>query len=161
MVESEEVSADGLTWTFKLRDGLKFHDGEPVLAKDVVASITRWMRARRHGADAQGHPEGADRGRRPHLQVGARPSPIPKMLLALGKVGTPCCFIMPERIAKTDPFKQIDEYVGSRPDEVRARRLDARRARRLREVRGLRAAQRAGDLAGRRQGDAASTASSG
>ena len=45
MVESEEVSADGLTWTFKLRDGLKFHDGEKVLAKDVVASITRWTKS--------------------------------------------------------------------------------------------------------------------
>ena len=42
MVESEENSADGLTWTFKLRSGLKFHDGSPVLAKDVVASLTRW-----------------------------------------------------------------------------------------------------------------------
>ena len=42
MVESEEVSADGLTWTFKLRPGLKFHDGEKVLAKDVVASLNRW-----------------------------------------------------------------------------------------------------------------------
>ena len=42
MVESEETSSDGLTWTFKLRSGLKFHDGEPVLAKDVVASLTRW-----------------------------------------------------------------------------------------------------------------------
>jgi peptide/nickel transport system substrate-binding protein len=38
MVESEEVSSDGLTWTFRLRPGLKFHDGEPVLAKDTVAS---------------------------------------------------------------------------------------------------------------------------
>src|SRR5436853_847854 len=42
MVEAEEVSSDGLTWTFRLRPGLKFHDGEPVLAKDVVASISRW-----------------------------------------------------------------------------------------------------------------------
>ena len=39
MVESEEVSSDGLTWTFRLRPGLKFHDGSPVLAKDVVASL--------------------------------------------------------------------------------------------------------------------------
>src|ERR1700712_4980314 len=35
MVESERVSDDGLVWTFRLRPGLKFHDGEPVLAKDV------------------------------------------------------------------------------------------------------------------------------
>ncbi len=71
MVEGEEVSSDGLTWTFKLRSGLKFHDGEPVLAKDVVASLTRWMRPRLHGPDDQGAAEGADRGRRSHRQVGA------------------------------------------------------------------------------------------
>src|SRR5918997_4061762 len=44
MVEGDEVSADGLTWTFKLREGLRFHDNEPVLAKDAVASVQRWMR---------------------------------------------------------------------------------------------------------------------
>src|ERR1700740_1133817 len=33
MVEAEEVSSDGLTWTFRLRPYLKFHDGEKVLAK--------------------------------------------------------------------------------------------------------------------------------
>src|ERR1700684_49032 len=43
MVESHEVSPDFKVWTFKLRPELKFHDGEPVLAKDVVASINRWM----------------------------------------------------------------------------------------------------------------------
>src|SRR5580692_10285257 len=43
MVEGHEVSADLRTWTFRLRSGLKFHDNEPVLAKDVVASMNRWM----------------------------------------------------------------------------------------------------------------------
>jgi hypothetical protein len=41
--------------------------------------------------------------------------PFPKLLVALGKVGTPSCFILPARIAATDPFKPIDEYVGSGP----------------------------------------------
>src|SRR3954471_16095072 len=42
MVEGHEVAADGLTWTLKLRDGLRFHDNQPVLARDVVASIRRF-----------------------------------------------------------------------------------------------------------------------
>lgn len=114
MVESEEVSSDGLTWTFKLRPNLKFHDGEPVLAKDCVASITRWSNRDPMGlalkAIQQELTAVDDRTFKWVLS-----KPFPKMFLALGKVGTPVCFIMPERIAKTDPFKQIDEYVGSGP----------------------------------------------
>lgn len=114
MVESEEVSADGLTWTFRLRPGLKFHDGEPVLAKDVVASLARWavrdqmgqmLRATQNELVAVD-----DRTFRWSLK-----KPYPRMLFALGKTSTPCAFIMPERMAKTDPFKQIEEYVGSGP----------------------------------------------
>src|SRR5581483_7740039 len=114
MVESEEVSADGLTWTFKLREGLKFHDGEPVRSKDAVASILRWQARDAMGLmirDIQKEITAVDD--RTFKWVLAKP--YPKILLALGKVGTPCCFIMPERIAKTDPFKQIEEYVGSGP----------------------------------------------
>ena len=46
MVESYTKSADGLNWTFKLRAGQKFHDGQPVTAKDVVASMVHEMSPR-------------------------------------------------------------------------------------------------------------------
>lgn len=114
MVGSEEVSADGLTWTFKLRPGLKFHDGAPVTSKDVVQSLKRWQ-----ARDPMGLMIKA-------IEVELSPvddttwkwvlnKPYPKMLFALGKNNAPCTFIMPERIAKTDPFTQITEYVGSGP----------------------------------------------
>lgn len=114
MVESEEVSADGLTWTFKLRPGLKFHDGAPVLAKDCVASLIRWSARDPMGLMIKAIQEEIvaidDRSFRWKLK-----KPYPKMLLALGKNNSPCSFIMPERIAKTDPFQQISEYIGSGP----------------------------------------------
>jgi peptide/nickel transport system substrate-binding protein len=114
MVESEETSDDGLIWTFRLRPGLKFHDGEPVLAKDVVASLTRWSNRDSMGLMLKAIQNELtavdDRTFKWVLK-----QPYPKMLLALGKNSTPCAFIMPERIARTDPFKQISEYVGSGP----------------------------------------------
>jgi len=113
MIEAEEVSSDGLVWTFRLRPGLKFHDGEPVLAKDVVASLARWA-----VRDSMGQMIRAiqnelaavdDRTFRWSLK-----KPYPRLLFALAKNIT-AAFIMPERIARTDPFKQISEYIGSGP----------------------------------------------
>lgn len=40
---SWSVSSDGLTWTFKLRSGVKFHDGTPLTANDVVFSLNRML----------------------------------------------------------------------------------------------------------------------
>ena len=42
MVDKWNVSADKLTWTFTLRDGLEWHDGKPVTGEDCVASLKRW-----------------------------------------------------------------------------------------------------------------------
>ena len=49
MVAGHEISADQLTWTFTLRDGLLFHDNEPVRAIDCVASINRWGKRKGFG----------------------------------------------------------------------------------------------------------------
>lgn len=114
MVESEEQSADGLIWTFRLRQGLAFHDGEPVLARDAVASINRWAAREPMG----GMIKAVENELVPVDDLTFRWSlrkPFPKMLLALGKISTPCCFIMPARIASTDPFKAIGEHIGSGP----------------------------------------------
>src|SRR6202521_4532115 len=117
MVESEEVSDDGLVWTFRLRTGLKFHDGEPVLSKDVVASLARWS-----ARDPMGLMLKAIQNELTAVEdrtfKWVLKQPYPKMTFALGKNSTPCAFIMPERMAQTDPFKQIGEYIGSGPMKV-------------------------------------------
>src|SRR5260370_13523336 len=114
MVEAEEVSPDGLTWTFRLRPGLKFHDGEPVLARDVVASINRWAAREPMGQMIKAIENELtavdDRTFRWSLK-----KPYPTMLLALGKISAPCCFVIPARLAPPDPFRQVTEYIGSRP----------------------------------------------
>ena len=85
-----------------------------MLARDAVASVKRWAARDQLGlmirAIEQEFGAVDDRTFRWVLK-----KPFPRMLLALGKSATPCCFIMPERIAATDPFKQIKERIGSGP----------------------------------------------
>lgn len=114
MIESEEVSSDGLTWNFQLREGLRWHDNEPVRAQDCVVSLQRWMVRDGMGqmirAITDELVQTGDRTFRWRLR-----QPYPKLLLALGKTNTPVAFMMPERLARTDPFQQITEFVGSGP----------------------------------------------
>ncbi|WP_369127894.1 ABC transporter substrate-binding protein [Paracraurococcus ruber] len=114
MVEGHAVEDNGLRWTFTLREGLRFHDGEPVRARDCTASIARWARR-----DALGQ-------KLTSLTAEMKPlddrrfeirltKPFPLLLHAFGKVTTPCLFIMPERVAQTDAFQQITDATGSGP----------------------------------------------
>jgi peptide/nickel transport system substrate-binding protein len=111
MVGQDEVSADGLTWRIRLRDGLVFHDGAPVRAVDCIASLNRW--ARRDGFGQRMLEQlnemkvVDDKTFEIHLK---KPYPVLRYAIAQGS-----SFIMPERIAKTDAFQQINEYVGSGP----------------------------------------------
>ncbi len=115
MVGDYHVSADKLTYNFTLRDGLKFHDGQPVRGIDCTTSLKRWM-----ARDALGQSlakvldtmDGDGDGKNFSIKL---KTPFPLLLDGLAKVSTLVPFIMPERLAKTDPFTQVTEMVGSGP----------------------------------------------
>jgi len=114
MVEGATTGRDGLEWRLRLRDGLRFHDGEPVLARDCVASIRRWGRRDAFGQTllrATDELSAAD----DRTIVFRLRTPCPWLPDALGKIGINMLPVMPERLAATDPFKQVSEMVGSGP----------------------------------------------
>ena len=114
MLESWRVSADGLRYDFRLREGLEWHDGQPVTAEDCVASLRRW--GARDGLGqllmAATASLAAD-GPRDFSLVLSRPFGF--VIEALGKPGTIVPFMMPARVAATDPQRPITEFIGSGP----------------------------------------------
>ena len=114
MVEAHAVEEDGLTWTLKLREGLRFHDKEPVLARDVVASIRRFApRVIFANALMDATEELSvqdDRTVRFRLK-----RPFPHLPEALAGPGGNVPAIMPGRLAAESPFKPVGEVVGSGP----------------------------------------------
>ena len=114
MCDGYELSDDKLSWTFHLRDGLRFHDNTPVRGVDCVASIARWAKrdgfGQRLAAQLDGMAAKDDRSFTIKLT-----KPLPLLLAALGKPAANVCFIMPERVAQTDAFTQITDFTGSGP----------------------------------------------
>ena len=115
MVEAYRVSADKLTYTFTLRDGLKWHDGKPVRAADAVASLKRWaikdaagqkLMARAASLEATGEKSFVLKLKEPYGLI----------IRALAKEYSYVPFIIPERQAAQDPSKPFEgEKVGSGP----------------------------------------------
>lgn len=114
MAEGIEQGADGRSWTVRLRPGLRFHDGEAVRARDCVASLERWSHRDAMGqalfAAADEVSAADDRTILFRLR-----EPFPLLPDALGKIGVNTPFIMAERHARTSPFVQVSEMVGSGP----------------------------------------------
>jgi peptide/nickel transport system substrate-binding protein len=114
MLAGHQVEQDGREWTLTLRDGLKFHDGTPVLARDVVASLRRWGKRDNVGqvlfATTDELAVVSDKVLRFKLK-----RPFPFLPDGLGKIGTNIAAIMPERLAATDAFTPVTEMVGSGP----------------------------------------------
>jgi peptide/nickel transport system substrate-binding protein len=114
MVATWTVSPDSRLWTFTLRDRLEVHDGKPVTADDVIASLTRWGKRDAMGQKLFSFVERMDSPAPNSFRIFLREA-CGFVLEALGKPSSNVPFIMPKRVAETDAFKQIDDYVGSGP----------------------------------------------
>ncbi len=114
MVDTWSASEDRKTWTFTLREGLEWHDGKPVTADDCVASIRRWGARDPMGQKMMLFLEDIKASdARTFVITMKQPYGLVVESLAKPSVVTP--FMMPRRVAETDPFKQLGEYVGSGP----------------------------------------------
>ncbi len=115
MVEGHTVEDGGRRVTMRLREGLRFHDNEPVRARDAVASIRRWAARDALGQVLMSVTDelvAAD----DRTIVFRLKRPFPMLFEALGKPSTPVCFIMPERLASQDPNTPFrGDVIGSGP----------------------------------------------
>jgi len=114
MVEKWEVSPDKLTWTFTLRDGLEWHDGARVTGEDCVASIRRWGARDSTGQTLLSHIAELSAPDEKTIRLVLK-EPFGLVVDSLGKTGGNPPFMMPRRIAETDPQKQITDPTGSGP----------------------------------------------
>jgi peptide/nickel transport system substrate-binding protein len=114
MVDHWEVSGDKLTYSFTLRDGLRWHDGGPVRAADCVASIRRWGAKDGMGRALMGFTDRLETIDEKSFRLVLK-QPVGFVIDALAKIDSNVPFMMPERLAATDPNQQITEAIGSGP----------------------------------------------
>lgn len=124
MAEGYAIDDDGRRCTISLRPGLAFHDGTPVLARDVVASLRRWIRRNSGGQFIAANTEelSALDDRRVAFRL---KQPQPRLINLLASITAPVAFIMPEEVAATDPFTQIKSTIGSGPFRFKADEFSA------------------------------------
>ncbi len=114
MVDKYEVSVDKLTYTLTLRDGLLWHDGKPVTSEDCVASIKRWGAKDSMGQKLMTFVKDLPVVSPKTFRIVLK-EPTGLVLSALGKPSSNVPFMMPKRVAETDPNTQISEFIGSGP----------------------------------------------
>ena len=131
MVEGHAIDADGRRWTMKLREGLVFHDGTPVLARDCVASLQRWLK---RDAVSETFNARVDAIEAPddRTLIWRLKKPFPLLAPFLSKL-QPQPVMVPARLAATNPFKQLTDIVAATVP-FPARRIRLRQPRRLRAV---------------------------
>jgi peptide/nickel transport system substrate-binding protein len=114
MAEGYTLSDDGRTYLIRLREGLRFHNGEPVRAQDCGPSLARWAVRDTMGQTVWQYVDHYETQDDRTLKIVLR-RPLPIFIEAIARGSAAVPFIMPEHVAKTDPFKQITETVGSGP----------------------------------------------
>lgn len=120
MAEGHQIEDGGRTWLIRLREGLKFHNGEPVLARDAAQSLRRWSARDVFGQTAAGFVDEWTTADDRTIKVKLK-RPFPLLADAIGKPNGMVPVIMPEHLAKTDPNKQVTEMIGSGPYRFLAR----------------------------------------
>src|SRR5215216_3963737 len=116
MVDKWEVSPDKLTWTFTLRDGLVWSDGTPVTSEDFIQSIKRWGARDSMGQKMLASVAGFEAADAKTFKMKLKEL-YGLVLESLGKPSSNVPFMMPKRVAETDPFTQIkaEDVIGSGP----------------------------------------------
>jgi peptide/nickel transport system substrate-binding protein len=114
MVEKYEALADGKGYTFTLRDGLLWHDGQPVTSEDCIASIKRWAAKDSLGQKMMTFVDSISAVDAKTFTIKLK-EPTGLVLLGLSKPSSNVPFMMPKRVAETDPSKQIEDFTGSGP----------------------------------------------
>jgi peptide/nickel transport system substrate-binding protein len=109
-----KVSDDKLTYTFTLRDGLKWHDGAPVTAEDCVASLKRWGKNDGMGQKLMDFTASIEATDAKTITLKLK-EPYGLVLESIGKPSSLVPFMMPKRLAETPPGQQIKEQIGSGP----------------------------------------------
>jgi peptide/nickel transport system substrate-binding protein len=109
-----KISEDKLTYTFTLRDGLKWHDGTPVTAEDCVASLKRWGKNDGMGQKLMDFTASIEASDEKTITLKLR-EPYGLVLESIGKPSSLVPFMMPKRLAETPPGQQIKEQIGSGP----------------------------------------------
>src|SRR5260370_23900605 len=109
-----KVSDDKLTYTFALRDGLKWHDGAPVTAEDCVASLQRWGKRDGMGQKLMSFTASIRATDAKTITLKLK-EPYGLALESIGKPSSVVPFMMPKRVAETPADQAISEQIVSGP----------------------------------------------
>src|SRR5690625_4495416 len=111
LAESVETD-DNQTYTFKLREDIKFHNGDEMTAEDVVASMERWMQLSSSAIETFGTAkfEAVD----DYTVTMTLEEPISVTLDIIASPGQAAA-IMPKEIAEAAGEDELDEFIGTGP----------------------------------------------